>query len=284
MRYSLRAYLIHEIGQRKNQEDAHYPPSADMPGSLFILCDGMGGHARGEVASNTVCEVMSNSIIEAEKEKGEFVKGMVSDAVTDALHALDALDDSADERKMGTTMTLLKLHGNGATIAHVGDSRVYHIRPSRKGQKGKILFRTEDHSLVNQLLRRGHLTLHQAMEFPQRHVLTRAMTAGMEKPVAADIYHTKDILPGDIFFLCSDGMLEELYDDDLCAMLVNPDYTDEERVQVLLNFTKYNKDNHTAWIVRVESVETDDGELIEVLKEDNPEKKRIIHRVKELFR
>lgn len=282
MKYSLKAYLIHEIGQRANQEDAHYPHSADATGNLFILCDGMGGHSRGEVASNTVCEVMSKSIIAAEKEKGEFAKVMIHNAVTDALHALDALDDPTEERKMGTTMTLLKLHGKGVTIAHIGDSRVYHIRPSRKRQKGEILFRTEDHSLVNQLLRRGQLTLRQALDHPQRHVLTRAMQAGLETPVEADIYQTKDVLPGDIFFMCSDGMLEELYDDDLCAMLVNPDYTDEEKVQVFINFTKSNQDNHTAWIVRVESVETDDGKPIDMV-DDNSGKKGFFHKLKNYF-
>lgn len=280
MKYSLKAYLIHDIGQRANQEDAHYPLSPDDAQAFFILCDGMGGHARGEVASNTVCEVMSKSIMAAEKEKGCFSKSMIQDGVTASLQALDALDDPTEERKLGTTMTLLRVHDKGATIAHIGDSRVYHIRPAKGKFQWKIIFRTEDHSLVNQLLRRGQITLQQAAHYPQRQVLTRALSAGLKTPVEADIHHTTDIMPGDIFFMCSDGMLEELNDDDLCAMLVNPDFTDEERVKVLRNFCKGNQDNHTAWIIRVENVETDDGKPLETKE---AEKQSSIQRILALF-
>lgn len=282
MKYSLKAYLIHDIGQRANQEDAHYPLSPDDAQAFFILCDGMGGHARGEVASNTVCEVMSKSIMAAEKEKGCFSKSMIQDGVAASLQALDALDDTTEERKLGTTMTLLRVHDKGATIAHIGDSRVYHIRPAKGKFQWKIIFRTEDHSLVNQLLRRGQITLQQAAHYPQRQVLTRALSAGLKTPVEADIHHTTDIMPGDIFFMCSDGMLEELNDDDLCAMLVNPDFTDEERVKVLRNFCKDNQDNHTAWIIRVEKVETDDGKPLET-KEAEPENTGLIQRIKKIM-
>lgn len=304
MKYFLKAYLIHDIGQRANQEDAHYPPFIDAQhfdkveraeafydatphteDSLFILCDGMGGHARGEVASNTVCEVMSKSITAAEKEHERFTDAMIHNAVKDALHALDALDDEAEERKMGTTMTLLKVHNEGVTIAHIGDSRVYHMRPSHNRYHREILFRTEDHSLANMLLHSGQITHQQLTNFPQRHVLTKAMQAGLKKPVEADIYHTKDILPGDIFFMCSDGVLEELYDDDLCAMLANAKFSDEERMQVLLSFCKDNQDNHTAWFVRVEKVETDDGKAVEITQPaPTPEKVGLLQRLKNIFK
>ncbi len=281
MYYTLKAYLIHDIGKCRNQEDSFYPPMIQVchydgvereeayyegvphtDDTLFILCDGMGGHENGEVASRTVCDVMSRSIIESEARKGGFDSDMIRTAVDESFDALDALDDSDVERKMGTTMTLLKLHSEGATIAHIGDSRVYHFRIPHGRKRAEILFRTEDHSLVNLLLKNGTLSFQQVEHFPQRHVLLKAIQAGQRERVAPDIYQTADIMPGDVFCLCSDGMLEDLYDEDLCAMLTNPNYTDERRVQILLNFCKDNQDNHTAWIVRVETVMTDDGQPV----------------------
>lgn len=303
MKYGIKAYLLHDIGSRTNQEDAHYPPFIDAQhfdkvereeayydgeahteDSLFILCDGMGGHSRGEVASNLVCEVMGNYLTDAEKEGKTFTNALVQDAVSKAFFALDANDDSAEERKMGTTMTLLKLHQKGALIAHIGDSRVYHIRPAYGRRQAQVLFRTEDHSLVNMLLRKGELTPHQAQHFPQKHVLVKAMSAGQKEHPAADVYETKDILPGDVFFMCSDGILEELYDEDLTAILTNPDYTDEERVQMLLSFCKDNKDNHTAWIVKVETVEGDDGMPISIMPDEEVEREGFIKRVMGLLK
>lgn len=282
MHYTLKAYLIHDIGQCRNQEDSFFPPmikpchydgvereEAFFEGvphtddTLFVLCDGMGGHSRGEVASRTVCDVMSRSIADAEAKGGEFDGGMIRNAVDRCFDALDAQDDPEETLKMGTTMTLLKLHRKGATIAHIGDSRVYHCRFSQEKRRPEILFRTEDHSLVNMLLKNGTLTFQQAEHFPQRHMLMKAIQAGQKERAVPDIHQTADIMPGDVFCLCSDGMLEGLYDEDLCAMLTNPDYTDEKRVQILLNFCKDNRDNHTAWIVRIESVMTDDGQPIE---------------------
>ena len=302
MNYALKAYLIHDIGRCENQEDAFFPPmtmachydGVEREGafyegvphtddSLFILCDGMGGHSRGEVASRIVCDVMSRYITDSEAKGGDFDDDVIRNAVNESLDALDAQDDPGEKRKMGTTMTLLKLHSKGATIAHIGDSRVYHCRLPQGRDRGEIPFRTEDHSLVNLLLKNGSLTFQQAERFPQKHMLTKAMQAGQKERVGPDIYHTADIRPGDVFCLCSDGMLEELYDEDLCSILTNPNYSDEKRVQILLNFCRDNRDNHTAWIVRVEAVMTDDGQLVEYDKEDKNHKSGFFNRLFEWF-
>lgn len=271
MEYGLKAYVIQDIGQRGNQEDSFFPPflqpchfdmtereeayyegTAHTTDSLFILCDGMGGHERGEVASRTVCDIVSSHIQQAEREGQPFSDDLVRSAVSAALAALDAAEDPSTKRKMGTTMTLLKVHANGATIAHIGDSRVYHFRPASGRHDARMLFRTEDHNLATMLLKNGSMTFQQVRNFAQRHVLTRALQAYLDRRVEVDIYHTKDIKPGDVFFLCSDGILEELYDEDLCSMLTNKEYTDEQRLQILMTFCEGNKDNHTAWFVRVE--------------------------------
>lgn len=275
MKIGLKAYVIQDIGQRSNQEDSFYPPfiqpchfemtereesyyegTAHTDDELFLVCDGMGGHERGEVASRIACDEISRYIVNEEKEGREFSDKTVCDAVDVALKALDEAEDPETKKKMGTTLTLLKVQKNSATIAHVGDSRVYHFRPATKHKKARILFRTDDHNLANMLIKSGSMTFQQMRNFSQKHVLTRALQAHLARKPKIDIYHTKDIKPGDVFFLCSDGILEELYDEDLCSMLTNTDYTDEQRLQILLTFCEGNKDNHTAWLVRVNSCDS----------------------------
>ncbi|MBR6589758.1 MAG: protein phosphatase 2C domain-containing protein [Bacteroidaceae bacterium] len=265
MKYKLKVYSIWEFGQRKDaegnphQEDSLYPAfgketEADR---TFILCDGMGGHDAGEVASATVCEVMSETI----RNNGHDAEGVFTDddlkaAIAAAFDALDQKDSGA-EKKMGTTMTFLKLHNEGATIAHIGDSRVYHIRPGRTGEDTQILHETEDHSLVNDLIKIGELTREEARFSKQKNVITRAMQPHQERRPKADISHVKDIRPGDYFYMCSDGMLEQPDMEDgtvlkrIFSALVE---SDERRVEILRGATDENRDNHTAFIIRVEEV------------------------------
>ena len=207
MKFKLKAYSIQEFGQRKDaqgnphQEDSIYPLHGKQTDAdrLFILCDGMGGHDAGEVASATVCEAMSQSVnASVPNSEALFTDDMLLKAVADAFHALDQKDNGAS-KKMGTTMTFLKLHAGGATIAHMGDSRVYHIRPGKDTDSTQILFMTEDHSLVNDLIKIGELTPEEAKVSPQKNIITRAMQPHMERQPKADIHHVTDIKPGDYF-------------------------------------------------------------------------------------
>jgi hypothetical protein len=159
---------------------------------------------------------------------------------------------------MGTTMTLLKLHNGGATIAHIGDSRVYHLRPGQTGEETRILFHTEDHSLVNALIKAGEMTREEARHSKQRNVITRAMQPNQSPRCRADVYSTDDILPGDYFYLCSDGMLEqdEMEDGTVLRRIFSGEVAnDSERIEILRGATKENRDNHTAFVVHILSVE-----------------------------
>ena len=109
----------------------------------------------------------------------------------------------------------MKLHTEGATIAHIGDSRVYHIRPGKVANDTEIRFQTRDHSLVNDLIKIGELTPEEAKHSRQKNIITRAMQPCMERRPKADLYHTQDIQPGDYFMLCSDGMLEQMDDENI---------------------------------------------------------------------
>ena len=124
MKFKLKAYSIQEFGQRKDaqgnphQEDSIYPLHGKQTDAdrLFILCDGMGGHDAGEVASATVCEAMSQSVnASVPNSEALFTDDMLLKAVADAFHALDQKDNGAS-KKMGTTMTFLKLHAGGAPL------------------------------------------------------------------------------------------------------------------------------------------------------------------------
>lgn len=263
MKFKLKAYSIQEFGQRKDaqgnphQEDSIYPLYGKQTDAdrLFILCDGMGGHDAGEVASATVCEAMSQSVnASVPNSEALFTDDMLLKAVNDAFHALDQKDSGAT-KKMGTTMTFLKLHAGGATIAHMGDSRVYHIRPSKDADSTQILFMTEDHSLVNDLVKIGELTPEEARVSPQKNIITRAMQPHMERQPKADIHHVTDIKPGDYFYLCSDGMLEEMEDANIRFNFSDMNGNDENKVQVLTNATIDNRDNHTALIIHILDVE-----------------------------
>ncbi len=257
MKFKLEAYNIYELGARERQEDSIFPPLGESKPDdrLFVLCDGMGGHEAGDVASRTVCEAVRSSIFNhCPDAEGEFNREDVEVAVSEALDALDKLDSSS-ERKMGTTLTLLKFHSEGATIAHIGDSRVYHLRPAANPESTLILFQTEDHSLVNDLVKIGELTREEAKNSNRKNVITRAMQPGLERRPKADIYQTSDIRPGDYFLLCSDGILEQMEDDNLKYIFSSRGGDALNKVDMLVKVTQENRDNHSAHIIHILDVE-----------------------------
>lgn len=253
MKYRLDVYTIKELGTREKQEDSIFP-ELDMEESsdrLFILCDGMGGHAAGEVASSTVCRAISQSILDSCSDmEGPFTDDEFNAALNDSFDALDSMDNGAI-KKMGTTLTFLKLHAEGATIAHIGDSRVYHIRPGKDANETKILFQTRDHSLVNDLIKIGELTQEEAKYSRQKNIITRAMQPCMEHRSKADMYHTQDIRKGDYFMLCSDGMLEQMEDDNIRFIFSDVGGSTKEKVDMLKKVTVDNRDNHSAILVHI---------------------------------
>ena len=241
---------MQELGKRDNQEDSIFPPLSDGPsgGSLFILCDGMGGHAAGEVASSTVCEAMSQYIAAHPREDGLFDESDFDAAMDAAYNALDA-KDTEDEKKMGTTLTFAKFHAGGCFTAHIGDSRIYQVRPSEK----RILHVTRDHSLVNDLITLGEMTPEEAKNSRQKNVITRAVQPHQERRTPAECLNITDIEVGDIFYLCSDGMLEQT-EDDIIVNTLSLQRPLEDIIEILRGATRDNKDNHSAHLIRVEAI------------------------------
>ena len=258
MKFKIKAYNLQELGQRTNQEDSLFPAlgKSTSDDRLFVLCDGMGGHEKGEVASATVCETLSRVILSAWHPGEVLSDELFLQALSAAYDALDA-KDNGEERKMGTTLIFLCLHASGATVAHIGDSRIYQLRPASKNSPARIVFRTQDHSLVNDLVKIGEITEEEAKHHPQKNVITRAMQPCQEHRAKADIAHLTDILPGDYFYMCSDGMLEEASDENILNIITKPNATDEQKLEMLRNVTEENKDNHTAHLIHIDKVEGD---------------------------
>lgn len=241
----LTTYLsLQEIGQRTNQEDSIFPAIGEsVPhNDLFILCDGMGGHDCGEVASQAVCQAMSSYILAHPDTEFES-------ALEVAYEALDAKDNDSD-KKMGTTLAFLKFDEGQCVVAHIGDSRIYQIRPSEK----RVVFVTHDHSLVNDLIACGELTPEEAKHSTQKNVITRAMQPHQEKRTKAEVTILTDIQEGDYFYMCSDGMLEISDDDDIVSVL-SMNKSDEQKLYILKGVTRDNKDNHSCHLIHVTAVE-----------------------------
>ena len=240
---------IHEIGQRPNQEDS----IIQWDNRLFVLCDGMGGHEKGEVASQTVCQSLASWFEQNVNPDDPFTDDQLCEALEYAYQQLDQYADG-NPKQMGTTLTLSYIHAQGVTAAHIGDSRIYHIRP-----EVGVLYQSRDHSLVFDLFQAGEITYEEMATFPQKNMVTRAMTPGEDKRMRPDIIHITDIQPDDYFYMCSDGMLEQMSNDELVSIL-SSDVSDVEKLQQLIAATSNNQDNHSAWIIHIKDVIKEEGD------------------------
>ena len=234
---------IHEIGQRDNQEDA----ITQWDNRLFVLCDGMGGHEKGEVASQTVCQSLAAWFEKNVNPDEPFTDNQLREAIEYAYTELDKYADGSP-KQMGTTLTLLYTSSRGVIAAHMGDSRIYHIRPGVG-----VLYQSRDHSLVFDLFQAGEITYEEMATYPQKNMVTRAMTPGEDNRMRPDIIHITDVLPNDYFYICSDGMMEKMTNNELLA-LFSADMDDKMKIGQLKMATNQNLDNHTAWIIHIKDV------------------------------
>ena len=243
-------------GNRENQEDALYPTDYDEQHPFFVVCDGVGGNDCGEVASNLVCETFEEYLT------GMFVKGGTLDVKTfeDVLTLIweKLYDNRKISQTMATTLAFAAITSDGVFVAHIGDSRVYQIRPSEG-----IIFQTEDHSLVNELLKNKLITLEEVENHPKRNVITRCMNVqkncrGYDE---ATINIIRNVEAGDIFLICSDGVYDEIDDKNIAGILSEGISLSEKR-EKLAKSTANSKDNNTAILIEISSVEKgeDDNE------------------------
>jgi serine/threonine protein phosphatase PrpC len=174
---------------RRENEDSFFARSP-----MFAVADGMGGAQAGEVASQTAVEVLQQGLPERAGSVEERLRGLVEEANA-RINALSRADDQ--HAGMGTTLTLAYVGEHELSVAHVGDSRLYRLRD------GRFERLTDDHTLVEELVRQGKLTPQEADHHPQRSIITRAL--GPEAAVEADS-HTWPARDGDVYLICSDGL------------------------------------------------------------------------------
>lgn len=250
MKFTLSYNSLNELGPREKQEDSIYPKvGSAYPEDLFVVCDGIGGHERGEIASGAVCEALCKYVKEYCNPKEPFEDKDFLEALSAAYDALD-VRDKGEEKKIGTTMTFLKFHKDGCFAAHIGDSRIYHIRPSETKDE-KIRYVTRDHSLVNDLIAVGELMPEQAETFKYKNIITRSMQPNLARRPKAEIRHIKDVKAGDYFFMCTDGMLDNITDADLISVISNSRMSDSEKMARLKFLSKDSHDNHSAHLIHV---------------------------------
>lgn len=244
-------YAFTEQGQKDQQEDRIYPSVEQLCPSdkCFVLCDGMGGHEKGEVAASIVSKTLYENLTANPPADDIASKAWFDQSLSKSYDALDKMDSEAI-RRPGTTMTCVYLAANGALCAHIGDSRIYLIRPGEG-----IIFRTQDHSLVNQLVQIGEITPEEAEHHPKRNVITRAMQPKLERRYPADVSILTDVKAGDYFFLCCDGILEQLSDARLTEIIsANTDSKQKLADIYDICFGK-TRDNFTCILVPVTDVE-----------------------------
>jgi serine/threonine protein phosphatase PrpC len=239
-----------DVGRKRehNEDNMAYvipkdPQVMTNKGALFIVADGMGGHAAGEVASEIAVDTVSNVYYQDDSD----------DVAVSLLHAIRRANASIHQRAaenmlrsgMGTTCVAAVLRGNMAYIANVGDSRAYFLRGSQVKQI------SQDHSWVAEQVRAGLLTEDQARTHAQRNVITRCL--GTQAEVDIDVFH-EELKEGDSLVLCSDGLSGLVSDEELHRIV--DQFVPQESVYHLVERANENggPDNITAIVVRVQEV------------------------------
>lgn len=267
-----RTYSFCQLGHRQNQEDARFPDAdiIDRHQRFFVVCDGVGGCEKGEVASSTVCQSFQESLSDVDLASMIFDEKCFSQVLDSAYDALD-MKSNRQNQDMATTMTFVCFHQGGCMMAHIGDSRIYQIRPGQG-----IIYRSEDHSLVNSMVRAGVLSPDQAVNHPQSNVITRCMEPKQSdrERCMATVFNTEDIRKGDYFFLCTDGVLHRISDNSLEDILTS-NRSNQAKIDAIASLCMDSPDNNTAILIQVASVEEDE-ELKDDSQDRNP-KTQLIH-------
>lgn len=196
-----------DVGMKRDHNEDSYLLAPDL--NLFVVADGMGGHAGGEMASGISVRTVDSHVRENRalvapdlEHNGEVqnspVAKLLSDAVRRACNAVYSKSQEVRELQgMGTTTTTILIHGRHAFVAHVGDSRCYLMRD------GRIMQLSEDHSLVNEQLKAGLITEAQARQSRFKNIITRSV--GFDADVEVDMIAV-EVKSGDAFLMCSDGL------------------------------------------------------------------------------
>src|SRR5258707_6024627 len=253
----LKYWAATDVGRQRDHNEDNF--LIDKKLRLFLVADGMGGHAAGEVASSIAVHEIGDAVynnrdlidryrVDHPGVQGYEILQVLEHAIQAACGAVHSRAQAEpDKRGMGTTATVLLIAGGGdhlrGFIAHVGDSRVYLAR------QNQVHVLTEDHSLMNELVRRGKLNREHIESSPYKqykNAVTRPF--GVYGSVEVDTFDF-DILPGDRFLICSDGMYAYVDENELPVQLAAPDVKDVPKLLVDVANKGGGHDNITAVVV-----------------------------------
>lgn len=222
----IRYTTFSDCGVRRDNEDyCQVIANPDEDRYLFVVCDGMGGHAMGEVASQVICTTICDYWKSASTESD--IETVLQEAFSKASEALDAKADVLNHVEMGTTMVLAAIIGNKLTLAHCGDSRCYFLRPNVG-----VVYQTQDHvchSVFGDFIDKSFFSYH-------------ASKAEVE-------VHRFELQQGDRIFLCSDGV-SSYCDPDILRERLMDDKSPEDVADVIQFLCeKFSKDNYTGILI-----------------------------------
>jgi serine/threonine protein phosphatase PrpC len=251
----IRFFAATDVGKVRDHNEDNF--LVDKKLGIFIVCDGMGGHAAGEVASAMAVRTMHDELTRERELLEDFIKGatgaakvtprevvaLLEHAVQTACFKIHAeADVDSAKRGMGTTLSALLVLGSRGFVAHVGDSRIYLMRAGRVHQV------TEDHTVINELLKRGKLSREQIEKVVGKNAITRAV--GVYERVEVDTLAI-EVLPGDTFLLASDGLTGYVESNEELAAELRADGDAAVKSLIRLANDRGGKDNITTVIVKL---------------------------------
>jgi PPM family protein phosphatase len=250
-----RSFGITDVGLKRDHNEDNFFRSDDL--QLFLVADGMGGHAAGEVASSSAIQDIVEFVERYSLDSSVTwpfgydpqIAGAANALLTGLRMANQRLCHLQHERPelagMGTTIAALKVHEDTATLAHVGDSRIYRARG------GNLTLLTTDHSWVNEQLQKNMITVEEARNHRYKNVITRALGNRPELDIDMKV---EPIEAGDLFLLCSDG-LSGMIEDAVMAQIIesNPNLRQCANKLVAAANEAGGADNITAVLVRCEN-------------------------------
>ena len=228
--------------KRPSNEDAY---GFSIEAGVYVVCDGMGGAAAGEVASTIAVDEMLRLLTQRKEDKEAPLPEAAHSAICEANQAIFTRAQKNHRLSgMGTTLVALATREQRVWVLNVGDSRCYRLR------NGKLEQLSCDHSLVEEQVRLGRMTPREALHSPLKNVITRAL--GTQSQVTPDVFEF-EAEPGDLFLLCSDGLTREL-SDSVIQDLLNQDLSLEAQSAGLVEAAKKagGHDNITCILVRAE--------------------------------
>jgi protein phosphatase len=241
-----------DVGRVRTSNEDNY--GYDQRLGVFVVCDGMGGHAAGEIASRIAVDSVLSYFRDQEPMAADpslkdapLSARLLADAVNKANESiLRYADQNESTAGMGTTLVAARFCDGKFTIAHVGDSRIYLLRD------GQLVQLTEDHSFVMEQVRRGVLTLEEAKHSSAQHIITRALGTGDDSPPDLAEFPAQD---GDVLLLTTDGIMRHVTDEEIRAILSQiPSVQSAADMLVEAAIDGGGEDNATCLLIRVRNM------------------------------